>query len=178
MKIKYKVKRLPLEKYVNGYYEPNMTSEACKNCNSFMTSWSCPPLGKEYDNLFSRYSQAIIIGVTIAAETPEEASGYSELDLLSRPIRQKLSKRLLKWEELYGGLSMSTIGKCLYCGNMPCTRPSGKPCRHPELVRPSLEALGFNLVSTSENLLNIKLLWNDSEDKRLPVLTYLFGFFY
>ena len=45
-----------------------------------------------------------------------------------------------------GGRSFAYVGSCLYCPDGTCTRPEGNPCRHPELVRPSLEACGLSLI--------------------------------
>ena len=49
----------------------------------------------------------------------------------------------------------------------------GEPCRHPELVRPSLEALGFNLGEVTRELFNIDMLWG--RHGRLPQYLTLVG---
>ena len=49
------------------------------------------------------------------------------------------------------------VGTCLYCPEGTCTRPEAKPCRHPELVRPSLEACGFDIAHTTSDLFGIEL---------------------
>lgn len=50
-------------------------------------------------------------------------------------------------------------------------------CRHPDKVRPSLEAFGFDLMKTSENLLGIKMVWG--MDGMMPeYLTLVCGVFY
>ena len=57
------------------------------------------------------------------------------------------------------------------------TRPLGLPCRHPELVRPSLEAYGFDISRTTNELFGIELLWG--KDGMLPkYLTLVCGFFH
>ncbi|MDE7458334.1 MAG: DUF2284 domain-containing protein, partial [Muribaculaceae bacterium] len=48
---------------------------------------------------------------------------------------------------------------CLHCPESQCTRKCGEPCRHPDKVRPSLEAFGFDIGRTLSELFNIKLLW-------------------
>ncbi|MBR5807373.1 MAG: hypothetical protein IKY24_01995 [Alistipes sp.] len=58
-----------------------------------------------------------------------------------------------------------------------CTRLNGKPCCHPELVRPSLEAYGFDLTKTLSELFDIELKW--SVDNTLPeYLVIVCGLFY
>ena len=69
------------------------------------------------------------------------------------------------------------IGSCLYCPEGTCTRPEAKPCRHPELVRPSLEACGFDIARTTSELFGIELKWGT--DGSLPeYLTLVCGFFH
>ena len=68
-------------------------------------------------------------------------------------------------------------GRCLYCPNESCARLEGRPCRHPELVRPSLEACGFDLCRTTEELMAIPLRWGEGD--RMPeYLTLVSGFFH
>ena len=58
-----------------------------------------------------------------------------------------------------------------------CTRNCGTPCRHPEKVRPSLEAFGFDIAKTLAELFNIELLWG--KDGKLPeYLVLVSGFFH
>ena len=56
-------------------------------------------------------------------------------------------------------------------------RPEAKPCRHPELVRPSLEACGFDIARTTSELFGIELKWGS--DGLMPeYLTLVCGFFH
>jgi methionyl-tRNA synthetase len=69
------------------------------------------------------------------------------------------------------------VGTCPYCGGAPCARIEGKPCRHPSKVRPSLEAFGFDMGKTAQDLLGLEIKW--SHDEFLPeYLTLICGIFY
>ena len=85
--------------------------------------------------------------------------------------------RLLEMERLYGGRSFAYVGTCLYCPDGSCTRPAGKPCRHPDKVRPSLEACGFDIARTTSELFGIDLKWG-SEGRIPEYLTLVCGFFH
>ena len=77
----------------------------------------------------------------------------------------------------WGCRSFAYVGTCLYCPEGTCTRPEAKPCRHPELVRPSLEACGFDIAHTTSELFGIELKWGT--DGSLPeYLTLVCGFFH
>ena len=76
-----------------------------------------------------------------------------------------------------GGRAFAYAGTCLYCPEGSCTRLEGKACRHPEWVRPSLEACGFDLSRTVEELMGIPLRWGEGD--RMPeYLTLVSGFFH
>lgn len=84
---------------------------------------------------------------------------------------------MLDLERRYDGRAFAYAGRCLYCPNESCARLEGKPCRHPELVRPSLEACGFDLCRTTEELMAIPLRWGEGD--RMPeYLTLVSGFFH
>lgn len=80
-------------------------------------------------------------------------------------------------ERLYGGRSFAYVGTCLHCPEGSCTRPAGKPCRHPDKVRPSLEACGFDIARTTSELFGIDLKWG-SEGRIPEYLTLVCGFFH
>lgn len=97
-----------------------------------------PPFGFDMEEYVTRYGTALLVATRI---TPEEPGlPVSEAGRLILPERQRLERRLLEMERQYGGRSFAYVGTCIHCPEGSCTRPEGRPCRHPELVRPSLEA--------------------------------------
>ncbi len=88
-------------------------------------------------------------------------------------MRRIVEERLLAAEHCFGGRAFAFVGECLHC-TAPCARLTGAPCRHPDRLRPSLEACGFDLGRTSSELLDTELLW--SSDGHLPrYLTLICG---
>jgi predicted metal-binding protein len=87
-----------------------------------------------------------------------------------------MNRQLFEAEKVLDGFACGFVGKCIYCSKT-CARIEGKPCRHPDKVRPSLEAFGFDLMKTSEELLGIKMKWG--HDGMMPeYLTLVCGVFY
>ena len=66
-------------------------------------------------------------------------------------------------------------GTCLLCPPEHCTRRESLPCRHPESIRPSLEALGFDVARTTSGLFGIDLQWGrpDTPPAYLTLLSAL-----
>lgn len=90
--------------------------------------------------------------------------------------RRELDARLLALEEAWPDSRAFFAGTCFDCPEGTCTRLSDLPCVRPGKIRPSLEALGFDLGRTASELLGIELRW--SVDGRLPeYFTLISGFF-
>ncbi len=146
----------------------------CRRCPAYGKSWGCPPFGKDADAWLSRYTKVRIFAITVTpAEKDIPVDRAQELIL---PERMRIERELLEMERRYDGRAMSYIGKCLYCPDGKCSRKEGKPCLHPEKVRPSLEAYGFDVGRTLKELFGIDLQW--SSDGMLPpqltIVTALF----
>jgi len=78
----------------------------------------------------------------------------------------KASAYLRSYERKFPGSICFLGSQCLLCGNKPCTRLKKEACRHPNDVRVSLEAVGFDLGKTTQDLLGIELKWG--KPNRLP----------
>lgn len=156
--------------YVGGYYDGATCRAACGRCHQYGRSWSCPPFDYEPLSRIASYSRVrlVVSEVAVMPGTPVSDAGR----VLSRP-KQELEQYLLSLERELGGLACTTIGRCPHCGGMECARLTGRPCRHPELVRPSLEAFGFDLNRTMTELLGISLRWG--RDGMLPDTLCLIG---
>lgn len=116
-----------------------------------------------------------IIGVKV---TPHDKTLLlSAADDMMRPITTALNEELLEKEQSTDGMCFGFAGSCPYCDGAPCARIEGEPCRHPDKVRPSLEAYGFDVSLTVKELLGIEIKW--SEQGLLPeYLTLVGGVFY
>ena len=166
---------LPAADYVARFRDAQRIAEYCRACPSYGSSWGCPPFGFSVEEYLSGYATALVVATKIVPE--QEGLPLSEAGRLMRPERKRIEARLLDMERRIDGRSFAYVGTCLYCPEGTCTRPEAKPCRHPELVRPSLEACGFDIARTTSELFGIELKWGT--DGSLPeYLTLVCGFFH
>lgn len=161
--------------YIARFRDAERFIAYCRECRNYGRSWGCPPFDYDVKPMLLRYKTALLVATKIA---PDDCTRpLSEAGLLIRPERQRLERRLLDLERQYGGRAFAYVGTCLYCPEGTCSRPEGNPCRHPELVRPSLEAYGFDIGRTTSELFGIELKWG--KEGRLPeYLTLVCGFFH
>lgn len=166
---------LPAADYVARFRDAERFIGCCRVCGNYGRSWGCPPFDYEVAEQLGRYRSVLLVATKITPTV--EGLPLSVSQALIRPERIRLESRLRDMERIYGGRSCAYVGECLYCPAGTCTRPEGKPCRHPDLVRPSLEAYGFDIGRTLDELFGIDLKWGS--DGRMPeYLTLVCGFFH
>lgn len=110
-------------------------------CDEYGRNWSCPPYVPsvdEFRKLLREYRHALIISF----QSPPKPEAWSE-------EKKKAHLALLKLEKIAfeSGFLFALLlrpGSCNICPQCDVT----KPCRHPELLRFSPEAVGVNLIET------------------------------
>lgn len=163
------------DEYIRRFRDANRFIGYCRQCPNYNHSWGCPPFSHDLERELRGYRNVLLIATKIIPDGSNIS--LSESRRLIFPERKRLEHRLLEMELLYDGRAFAYVGSCLYCPEGSCTRPLGLPCRHPELVRPSLEAYGFDISRTTSELFGFKLLWG--KDGLLPeYLTLVCGFFH
>lgn len=161
-------KKVPL-KSLEPYHNIERFLAMCKQCPSYNRVWSCPPYGFAAEDLLAGYETIDLYGTKImfdaaarrACRDKDSATAYSQA-ALDKAKRRANNKVLALEKNQKESLALS-CGGCSLCAQ--CTRPQGIACRHPELIRPSLESLGFDVGAIAKDILGIKLLWVED---RLP----------
>ena len=166
---------IPAKEYIANFRRADYFIMLCQQCGNYGKRYGCPPFDDDPLYLLERYQNVWILGVKIVP-TDTNLPLKCANNLMS-PVIDELNKELLAEENRRGGYSFGFVGTCPYCGGAPCAREMGKPCRHPDKVRPSLEAFGFDISKTAKDLLGLEIKW--SKDGKIPeYLTLVCGIFY
>ena len=161
--------------YIQGFRNANYFIEFCQQCGNYGRRYGCPPFDFEPLSLIEKYDTVRIIGVKIVPS--DKTLPLESANDLMMPVTNELNKELLEEEKALDGMCFGFVGSCPYCEGRPCSRIEGKPCKHPEKVRPSLEAIGFDMSKTAHDLLGLEIKW--SHDGLIPeYLTLVCGIFY
>ena len=166
---------ISVDEYLIRFHKPNEVWEYCRVCNNYGKQWGCPPFDFDVVEHLSQYSKLLLIATKITPTAMELL--YQESEQFIRAEQIRLESRLLDLERQYNGLASTYIGSCLHCCEDNCTRPLGKVCRHPECVRPSLEAYGFDITKTLSELFDIELKWG-IEGSSPEYIVLVCGLFY
>lgn len=155
-----------MDDYVGRFRDAERVAGYCRECRNYGHHWGCPPFDYSVEDELRRHTEVLLLAARIR---PDEkhlplATGMRFL----WHVRLELEQIVRSLETILDGRAMGLAGQCTYCGatpvscqaGMPCTKPDGLPCRHPELVRPSLEAWGFDISQTTEELMHLPILWS------------------
>jgi len=163
---------IAVDEYIQNYRDADKFICYCKQCDRYNACWACPPFDFDVDKRLANYKNAYIIGtkVTLSDELLSECIGAQQCTDTSyrilQEVRQSLDGKILELEKQHPNSLAFSAGTCFLCKKEECMRISGKPCLHPDKIRPSLEACGFDIGKTTSQLLNIELKWGSQD--RLP----------
>jgi predicted metal-binding protein len=161
--------------YINEFRRTDYFIEFCQQCKNYGRRYGCPPFDDETLSIVEGYEKVRIMGVKIIPNNKQLP--LSTANDLMKPVITEMNEELLELEKSLGGYAFGFVGTCPYCGDAPCARGSGEPCRHPDKVRPSLEAFGFDMSKTAKDLLGLEIKWSQGE--LIPeYLTLVCGVFY
>lgn len=149
------------EAYIRDFRRADYFLSFCQQCQNYGRRYGCPPFDYNPLSLIGDFHKVRIIGVKIIPDSkqlPLEA-----VNDLMEPITKDLNEELLEMEKSLNGLAFGFVGTCPYCNGLRCARIDGEPCRHPDKVRPSLEAFGFDMVKTAKDLLGLDIQWSKGD---------------
>ena len=168
------------DEFIARYRDVERFDAFCRKCPGYGKSWGCPPFDFDPCNVSDGFKTVLLIGTTIefdeqtrAACTTAEQSAAIGREAMDE-VWKTLLPRMYEMERKEPGSRCFTF-RCVLCPE-GCTRPEGKPCRHPEKLRQSLEAVGFDIVAMTRDLLGIELEWSTdgSLSKHITLVTALF----
>ena len=163
------------KEYIANFRKADYFIKLCQQCGNYGKRYGCPPFDKDPLTVLEKYQKVWVLGVKIVPADKDLPLRFAN-DFMA-PVIEQLNSELLEEEKRLGGYSFGFVGTCPYCGGAPCARVKGKPCRHPDKVRPSLEAFGFDMSKTAKELLGLEIKW--SKGDTIPeYLTLVCGIFY
>lgn len=159
-------------RYEAQFRDVERFEKLCKRCGNYDNCWICPPFRDSDMPDFDAYENIAIIACRLQ---PDASVAPSEVMDSVRDQRLAVEKRLLEWERLTGGRAFGFSGQCPYCAS--CSRKEKGVCRHPDKARAPLEAFGFDLCLTMEDLFGRRLEWS-FEGEKLSEITLIGALLY
>lgn len=163
--------KLSTQDYIKEYRDQHKFIKYCKACPSYQNSWACPPFEDDPITQILHYPYTYIIGTQIHFKNKfVQESKSGDIEQISRrvmkEVRAILDPKLLKLEQRQAPSLAFYAGNCHLCLDLGCTKGENRPCRYPNLIRPSLEACGFDIAKSTSEALGLELKWG--KDGALP----------
>lgn len=141
----------------------------CRECGNFDSRWACPSFDFDPMSVWEKYEQVWFAGRILR---PREGCELPRLLEGLKAEKELLFEGLLQMEKRLPGSFALSAGSCYLCPE-GCSRPLGEPCRQPERMRYSIEALGGDVAKTGEHYLKTPLVW--IKQGQLPAYLTLVG---
>ena len=148
--------RVKVADYIREYVNVEEFLEKCKECPNYGKIWSCPPFDFDPYGYWKNFSELEIKAKKIIFKEPVTAE---ESRNILTEIKDGMTAELYESEGKYPGSISLSAGSCSMCREKGCTRPDGKACRHCDIIRYSIEAIGGDVGRTVSRLLGIDLEW-------------------
>lgn len=168
------IRRAPLPQFVAEFRDTERIGKFCCQCLNYARSWACPPLSEDMSARPGSYTYVTLVASCYTPNSPGMLIADFRQTIM--PEIQRLEHRMRAIEPQCDGYTFGNIGGCRLCPEV-CRRPDGLACAHPDLVRPSLEAYGFDVTSAVNRLFGIEMRW--STDGFVPeYLVFVNGLFH
>lgn len=173
MNISYREKTSTVDYVVSNYFDVPRFLECCKKCPEYNNNHSCPEYDfdtisylKKFNNIKLILAKVDLVGFERNIMVYNDVLDEAKLEI--RHYLEKVEKQKLRSQFL-------NPGPCKLCER--CARKDGKPCRHKDLMRYSINSLGGNVEAILKDFFDIQILWV-KDDVVPPYFTFLGGLLY
>ena len=164
---------VPLDAFVRDLVDVPRFLGCCQDCPNFGRYWSCPPFAFDSMGLWTRYGAIRLYARKLTFQKarlfPGERRTFEREELPK--VKGDMARELLAMEAENPGSLALFPGRCEWCA--ACARGEGQPCRMPDRMRYSIEALGGDCGGALERYFGESLQW--ARGDRLPERIILLG---
>lgn len=156
-------RRVESRELMARFYDPEKFLGFCKECRNYNARWSCPPYSAVTPPDVRAFLYVHLVGSKLCFEPRvlEQTRGAEAVrrvtDRVMEGAKRQADERVLRLEARHPGSVALSSGGCRLCAH--CARERGGPCLHPDVMRLSLESIGFDVVGVAEQCLGQKMLW-------------------
>ena len=152
-------------------------AECCRLCPNYGKLWSCAPYDFSPADIWQKYSTLLLqcrvipVPEALQRQTLCQQEINEQSRALLQPHKRAMLQEMLALERQFPGSLALDAGSCARCAS--CTRLEGHPCRHPEALRYSVEALGGDVCKALKLYFDKEILWG--MDGHIPAYYLLLG---
>lgn len=139
------------------YCDKDKCNYLCKiGCPNFKRKWSCPPNAPSYIEFAKEFNYlTVIILSTQLRQFSYIENDYLKIKAANVILKSRIDKALR--QIISKDLKYISTGSCRLCKS--CNYKKGLPCKHPDIMTYSYEALGVNVQDMVHDVFDYQLLW-------------------
>jgi len=156
-------KEVPVAAFVEECVDIPRFARCCGLCPNHGKLWSCPPFSFSPQAVWAQYSTLLLQCRVIDVPEDLQTRSMSQQEIndqsrsLLKPHKQAMLQEMLALEQQLPGSLALDAGSCDRCAL--CSRSEGLPCRYPEALRYSVEALGGDVCKALKLYFGKEILW-------------------
>jgi predicted metal-binding protein len=153
-------------RWLTEYENKQEIGRLCEACPAYGGKWSCPP----HSPAFSQYDlneypyTALVLFSCVLDQFSYTKTEYIKIKAANTIMKSRMDRLMRGLEQTTSGIMISN-GNCRLCN--PCSKKKGEPCKKPERMRFSMEALGHNVGRITSDVFGHDILWY--RDKKIPL---------
>lgn len=127
----------------------------CRQCGNYNKRWACPDFDFDPLEIWQRYSSIRIVGAVLR---PKDGVDLKQAVDGMAPVKAAMLDELMAQERATPGALVLSAGSCYLCP-AGCAKEQGLPCRLPDKMRYSMEAIGGDVNKAAEIYLHKPMQW-------------------
>lgn len=148
--------------------DKNLFQQMCRDgCPNYNQKFGCPPLSPQFNDVVNE-KELFLLAMVLKLNQFDNQNyqEYLKIRIANSVLKSRIEKVMRKLEKITKTKFLST-GACRLC--KPCQKKIGKPCKHPDKRRYSLESLGVDCNHLTQEAFNFPLKWY--KNKKAPKYT-------
>jgi predicted metal-binding protein len=148
--------RISVDTVLEKYYDFTTTYSRCQKCPGYGQTWSCPDFDFDPADFWKTFKTFHLIVDQIS-----NAGAKTAKDAMDRLFMEKdrFDLEMREIEKTLPGSYALAAQECVRCKR--CSRLSGLPCVHPEVMRYGPEAIGILAINMVRETFQLETLWSD-----------------
>ena len=147
------------------YENKREIEKLCEACPTYGGKWSCPPCSPAFSGYgLDKYPYAALVLFSCDLDQfSYTKTEYIKIKASNTIMKSRMDRLMRSLEQATDGVMISN-GNCRLCN--PCSKKKGEPCKKPDKLRFSMEALGLDVERITADVFSHELLWY--RDKKIP----------
>ena len=128
-------------------------------CPNYGHSWACPPEAPYLEEKIKQFERFFLIYIKYDVDKEKEKN-FRQYEFMRAKIEEEISNFIQNNTIEYNAIQILWDGHCRLCEKegKRCTIDEQLPCRYPDEIRYSMEAIGINVTETVRKI-GLEIEW-------------------